>query len=99
MESKLIGKHVIVRSDRAGVFFGVLEEVNGKNVSMKNVRKTHYWDGAAAVEEMCIIGTKKPNQCRFTKVVEYIEIADWIQILPCTEEATKVLKEVPEWTA
>ena len=46
----MIGKKVIVRADRAGVFFGELVEKNGTEVKMKNVRKLFYWTGAAAIE-------------------------------------------------
>jgi hypothetical protein len=38
------GKYVILRSDRAGVFFGVLKEKNDQEVTMTNVRKLHYWE-------------------------------------------------------
>ena len=38
-------KHVIIRADRAGVFFGVLESKNDSEVELSNCRKLHYWDG------------------------------------------------------
>ena len=92
-------KYVIVRCDRAGVFFGKYQEKNGNELTLKDVRKLHYWDGAAAVEEISKIGTKKPNNCRFTVTIPLMTVLDPIQILPCTEEAITVIKSVKEWKA
>ena len=47
---------VIIRADRAGVFFGELVERNGTEVKMRNVRKLFYWSGAAAIEQLAIEG-------------------------------------------
>lgn len=97
--SKFIGKKVIVRADRAGVFYGELVEKNGSDVLMKNVRKMWYWAGARAVEEMSQIGTKSPENCKFTTVVDEMEIAHSIQIIPCTPEAIKSIEGVSAWTS
>ena len=95
----LIGKKVIIRADRAGVFFGTLTEKDGDEVLLTNARKLYYWNGAAAIEEIANIGTKKPKDCKFTVVVKSITIMQVIQILPCTGEAIKVIENVPEWRA
>ena len=92
-------KYVIVRADRAGVFFGILKEKEGDEVTLHKARKLHYWDGAAAVEEISQIGTKAPNQCRFTVTVDEITVLRVIQILPCTEEAIENINKVKEWKA
>lgn len=89
----------IVRANRAGVFFGIVKERKENSVVMRNVRKLHYWDGAAAVEELSMSGTKKPSNCRFTVTVPEIEIKDWIQILPCTDDAVESIKSVKQWKA
>ena len=95
----MIGKHVIVRADRAGVFFGILKEKNGQEVILSDARKLHYWNGAAAVEEIAMIGTKKPDDCRFTVTVPKIGIEGVCQVLPCTDEAVGVIQKVKEWKA
>jgi len=92
-------KYVIVRADRAGVFFGKLVEKNGTSVALKEVRKLHYWKGAAAVEEISQIGTKEPDNCRFTITVPEMEVEGFIQIIPCTSKAIEVIKLVKEWRA
>ena len=90
-------KKVIVRANGAGVFFGELKEKNGNEVTMCNVRKIHYWDGAAAVEQLAVDGTSKPEECRFTVVVEEMTITNVLQIIPCTEKAIKSLTSVAVW--
>ena len=93
------GKFVIVRADRAGVFFGKLKEKNGQEVTLTEVRKLHYWNGAAAVEEIAMIGTKKPNDCRFTVTVPEMVIDGCNQVLLCTKESEEAIKSVKEWKA
>lgn len=92
-------KFVIVRADRAGVFFGKLKEKNGQEVTLTEVRKLHYWNGAAAVEEIAMIGTKRPNDCRFTVTVPVMAIDGVCQVIPCSDEAIEVIKGVKEWKA
>jgi len=90
-------KKVIVRSNGAGVFFGELKELNGDVATMCNVRKIYYWDGAGAVEQLSVDGTSKPNDCKFTVVVEEMTIMNVLQVLPCTEKAINSLSSVKEW--
>ena len=90
-------KKVIVRANGAGVFFGELKEKNGNEVTMCNVRKIHYWDGAAAGEQLAVDGTSKPEECRFTVVVEEMTITNVLQIIPCTEKAIESLTSVAVW--
>lgn len=93
----LIGKYVIVRSSQAGVFFGVLVEVNGTEVTLANVRKLWYWEGAAAVEQLALEGTKTPDKCKFTVSLEQVQLSEYSQISLVTDEAASNLKSVPVW--
>ncbi len=90
-------KYYIVRADRAGVFAGNIKERNGNEVTMSNVRKLWYWDGACAIEELAVNGTKKVDDCKFTITVDEMTILNVIQIIPCTEKAEKIIKGVMEW--
>lgn len=92
-----VGKKVIVRGDRSGVFCGIVSAKKGKEVEFRVVRKIHYWDGAAAVEQLAVDGVKNPNHCRFTAIVKDCAISDMIQILPCKDKAYKILMGVKEW--
>ena len=90
-------KHVIVRGDRSGVFFGVLVKREGQVVTLKNARKLFYLEGAGAVEQIALDGVSKPDACQFTVTVEEIIVLDTIQILPCTEKSIESIKGVKEW--
>ena len=90
-------KKVIVRANGAGVFFGELKEKNGTEVTMCNVRKLFYWDGAAAVEQLAVDGTSQPENCKFTTWVDEMIIDNVLQVIPCTEKAIKSLTEVKIW--
>jgi len=92
-------KYVIVRAKHAGVFFGKYESHNESEITLNEVRKLHYWDGAAAVEEIAMIGTKKPDDCRFTVTIPSMVIAHPIQIIEAKEEAVKAIQSVSEWRA
>jgi hypothetical protein len=93
----LVGKKVIVRADRAGVFFGTLTEKQGSEVVLTNARKLFYWNGANAVEELSVNGTTKANDCKFTVVVEEMTILNVIQIISCTEKSISNIESVSEW--
>lgn len=90
-------KYFIVRADRAGVFFGQIKKRSHDEITMTNVRKVFYWDGACAVEELAMNGTKKPNACKLTVAIPEMVIADPIQVIPCTDKATECLSGVKVW--
>lgn len=85
----------IVRADRAGVFFGQIESKTAESVVMKNVRKIHYWEEAAAVEQISQDGVG--GSSRLTVTIPSMEIAGPIQIIPCTDKATENLLNQKEW--
>ena len=93
----MIGKKVIIRADRAGVFFGTLKEKNGNEVTLSDCRRLWCWYGAASLSQLAVEGTKDPNNCKFTIVVPAITILGVIEIIPCTEEAVKSIEKVYVW--
>lgn len=90
-------QYYIIRADRAGVFFGQIESRNGDEVTMRNVRRIWYWDGANSISQLAVDGTAKPNRCKFTVTVEQMTILGVIEIIPCTDKATKSIMAVREW--
>jgi hypothetical protein len=92
-----IGKKVIIRADRAGVFFGTLSAKEGDEVQLTNARKIHYWDGAAAIEQLSVTGSSKPNDCRITMMVDELTIMQVIQIIPLTKESIANLENISAW--
>ena len=96
-QNKMIGKYVIVRSHLAGVFFGILSEKNGTELTLTNARKFYYYSGANTVEDIADKGALNVKNCKVTIEVEEIVISDFVQILPCTEKAVEQIKTIPAW--
>ena len=90
------GKY-IVRGDRSGVFYGEIKERNGKEVTMTNVRRLWYWDGANSISQLAQCGTVSPENCKFTVTVDEMLILDAIEIDKCSQEAIKSIEAVKAW--
>ena len=90
-------KKVIIRADRAGVFFGTLKDRNGTEATLIDCRRLWYWDGAASLSQLAIDGTCRADECKFTVTVPEITILGVIEIIPCTDKAIKSIEGVPEW--
>lgn len=94
-----IGKKVLVRCNRAGVFFGTLKEYDGqtREAVLTDVRRIHYWDGAASLSQLAVEGVKRPRNCRFTLVVPEMAVMEVIELIPCSEAAIANIEQVPVW--
>ncbi len=92
-------QYVVVRADRAGVFSGYLKEKLSDQVTLTNVRRLWYWDGAASCSDLARKGVSKPTNCKFTAPISEATIKNWIEILPATQEAKKSLEGVTIWQA
>lgn len=90
-------KKVIIRADRAGVFYGEIKERNKDEVVMTNVRRLWYWDGAASLSQLATEGVTRPNNCKFTVIVPEMTILGVIEIIPCTEKAIESIESVRTW--
>lgn len=88
---------VIVRADRAGVFYGVITERNGLEVTMENVRRLWFWDGACSLSQLAVDGTAEPINCKFTVTVPSMTILGVIEIIPCSDKAIRSIEGVSEW--
>ena len=96
-EITMIGKYVIVRGDRSGVFAGVLVSEEGQKVVLKDCRRLWYWNGAASISQIAKDGVSRASSCKFTVTVEQIAILDAIEIIPTTAAAEANIKAVREW--
>lgn|SRR5690606_30063935 len=96
--NSLIGKHVIVRSNLAGVFFGILTKKSGDELTLKNARKFYYFSGANTVEDLAQFGAQNVVNCKLTVAVDYIVISKFEQILPCTKQAINQNNSIPVWS-
>lgn len=93
----MIGKYVIIRGDRSGVFAGTLEAQEGREVVLTNCRRLWYWSGAASLHQVAVDGVKNPCDCKFTVTVSKIKILDAIEVIPATDVAEASIKAVAEW--
>ena len=87
----------IVRTNRAGVFFGKIEKRYGNTVTLSNARRLWYWEGAASLSELAQYGTANASGCKFPCAVDEVELFDVLEIVSVTEAAAKSIDKVPEW--
>lgn len=90
-------EYCIVRTYSAGVFAGYVEKREGKEVTIRKVRRIWYWDGANSLSQLAVDGTLKPENCKFACEVDKIIVTEAIEVIPCTEKARKSIMEVEEW--
>lgn len=93
----MLDQKVIIRANKAGVFFGTLKEKNGTEVTLTDCRRIWYWDGAASLSQLAVDGTKAPDDCKFTVTVPKITILDVIEVIECTPKAIKSIESVAKW--
>ncbi len=96
-----LNQKVVIRCNRAGVFFGVLKSYDAatREATLTNCRQLWYWSGAASLMELSQNGVKRPQNCKFTIVVPEVSVMEVIEVLPCSDKAVKSIKEVTEWKA
>lgn len=92
-------KYYIIRTEQAGVFFGHIKERTGNEVTMTDVRRLWYWEGAASLSQMAVDGVSRPHDCKFTVTVPEMTILGVIEIIPCTDKAMGSILGVKEWRA
>ena len=93
----LIGKYCIVRTYSAGVFAGTLARMDGQQAVVSGARRLWHWDGAASLSELAVLGTAKPESCKFPVQVSEVLLLQVIEVLPCTEAAKESITSVQEW--
>ena len=86
--NNMIGKYVIVRGNRSGIFAGTLAGMERGLTWLTDCRRLWYWDGAASDFQIATDGTKRPDNCQFTVTVAEIILTDVIEIIPATETET-----------
>ena len=91
----LINKKVLIRADRAGVFFGELIAKDGQEATLKDARRIYYWNGAT---ECCQIATEGiASGSKVTVSVPQVTILNVIEIYLLTDKAIEKLYEWPVW--
>lgn len=102
MENKkheYVGRIIIARCNKAGVFFGTLADYDSatREAKLENVRRVYFWDGAATLSQMAMEGVKRPSDSKITMAVNEMRLMEVIELLPCTDEAIANLNSVEVW--
>lgn len=88
----MVGRFVIVRTARAGVHCGVLRQLHGQGVELMDARRVWRWRGANSLHELSLRGAAK-EFTRISEPVAEIVLLDALEIIPCTDEAEKNLRQ------
>ena len=88
---------VCIRTYSAGVHCGYLKERSGKEATLVDSIRIHYWNGAASLSQLAMEGVNNPDSCRFAMPVNEIILTEVIEVIPMTEKAVKNIKSVPSW--
>ena len=91
-------KHVLVRTNSAGVFAGVLKSRKGSEVILKNARRIYYWTGAATLSQLSQDGTSSPEKCKFPAAVPEVVLLGVIEIIPMSKKAVDSIASVKIWS-
>ena len=95
---KIAKDYVIIRTYSTGVFAGELKSRDGKEVVLKNARRLWYWEGAASLSQLAMEGVSKPEECKFPCEVDEITLTEAVEVISCTEQAQKSIKNVNVWS-
>lgn len=92
-----LDKKVIIRANRAGVFYGTLTAIEGDEAIIRDCRRLWYWDGASSLSQLAAEGVKKPQNCKFTMTVPEIGVRGVIEVIPVSTFAAGNIENVPVW--
>jgi hypothetical protein len=97
--AKAAKPYYMVRSNGSGVWAGNIESREGDVVTMTDARRIWQWKGANSLSQLAMEGTKNPAGCCFAVPVGEVVVFNVLEIITCTEDAEKNIREVKEWRA
>ena len=91
-----VGRHVVLRDDSEGVYWGILVSVNTKTKAtvLREARQAHSWEGAAATAGLAAYG---PRGGDIGPPVDLLAV-DLVSIKLCTPQANEVWAAMSEWS-
>lgn len=99
MYNDYIGKYCIIRSREQGVMAGYVEElggINGRTVKLREARQIYRWSSKFVLVELAAFGPRNIQEQRYsTPSVDPVLMVEACGIIPCSEEATKMIRDVP----
>lgn len=84
-------KYVVVRTYSAGVHVGELVDRREKEVDLANARRLWRWQGANTLNEVANHGVGTGSNV--SEPVQAITLTEAIEVISCTDEAEKNLRE------
>ena len=94
---KKSGKYVIVRCSAAGVHAGELVEHKGNQVVLANARRLWRWFSSLSLSDLAMEGPRKDKieENIYSMPVDKITVMDACEVIECSAEGEKGIKEVP----
>ena len=90
--SSFIGRNVIIRSEKSGVHFGVLSDIDDDVVRMKDTRRIWSCDGANTITEISNHGVLTSS--RLSEIKDDMIVFGVNEIVPMTETAVDVMSKI-----
>ena len=94
-QSPNIGKYVVVRTYAAGVHFGILAsyDAHTRHAVLAEARRLWSWSGAFTLSAVAKSGV---SGGKLSAELPTIEVARVEEIIPCSSEAERVLRQFEE---
>ena len=96
MNTSLLNKKIIARIERAGVFHGTLDYIDGEIIRLKDVRRIYYWNGALSVTDIAAVGITGGKVTVPVSTVEFMS-DKIVELNECSDEATKSIEAIKPW--
>jgi hypothetical protein len=99
-ENPAIGKYCIVRCRLTGVHAGTVDSMDSNILVLKDSRRLWQWNSAFTLSECAMKGINASNSkiaCLVDIVI--IPLVDIGEIIPCTSQAEKSIREAKEYHA
>ena len=93
-------EYVLVRTRSGGVHVGYRKpdvSYQQNDIRLYKSRNLWYWSGAAALNQLAIDGVSKPEFCKFTQEVDWIELTEVLAIYSVTQKAKDSIESVKVW--
>lgn len=85
------GTKVLVRAYSAGVHFGTLQSIDGKQVVLTDARNLWRWRGANSLREVANNGCNIKEYTKITESVPVLVLTEAIEIIPMSDRAYEML--------
>lgn len=97
--NSMIGEKVIIRTYSAGNWFGILDQKSGTEVILKDARRMWRWHckKSISLSGVALYGINQ-SKSRIAPSLDSVWL-DAIEIIPCSEEAIKLIDGADDATA